>query len=78
MAEIQKTKYILHVSDFHLSDENEEFARNCLKFLCDAIDEKNITVDYLFHTGDIIDASKAYSSAARDLEKEKPSSDKYS
>lgn len=73
MAEIQKTKYILHVSDFHLSDENEEFARNCLKFLCDAIDEKNITVDYLFHTGDIIDASKAYSSAARDLEKENSS-----
>lgn len=73
MAEIQKTKYILHVSDFHLSDKNEDFSRECLKYLCEAIDDKNITVDYLFHTGDIIDASEAYSSAADDLEKEDPS-----
>lgn len=70
MAEIRRTKYILHVSDFHLSLENEDFARECLKFLCDSIDDKNITIDYLIHTGDIIDAPRSYSTAIGDLERE--------
>ena len=70
MAEIRRTKYILHVSDFHLSLENEDFARDCLEYLCNSIDDKNITIDYLIHTGDIIDARGAYSTAIDDLEKE--------
>lgn len=70
MTEIRKTKYILHVSDFHLTSETESFAAETLEFLSKMLDENDITIDYLIHTGDVIDASRAYCVAVDDLVRE--------
>lgn len=67
MSEVKKTKYILHVSDFHLSESNLSFAEEGLACLSNMLDECDITVDYLIHTGDVIDSKGAYRIAADDL-----------
>lgn len=67
MSEVKKTKYILHVSDFHLSGSNLSFAEEGLACLSNMLDECDITVDYLIHTGDVIDSKGAYRIAADDL-----------
>lgn len=54
--------YILHVSDFHISENSDEAAKAALKAVTDKIKEMNINVKYLIHTGDVIDS--------RDLEEE--------
>lgn len=42
MADVKKTKYILHVSDFHLKTENLEFAKEGLKYLRNMLDNSVI------------------------------------
>ena len=56
MNTINKLRFILHVSDFHLTDNEDdiEYAKNALKSLTDKLVSENIKVDYLVHTGDII------------------------
>lgn len=73
MIERKKTKYILHVSDFHLASESIDFAQEGLRCLSDTLDKNDITVDYLIHTGDVIDAKDAHRIAADDLVKGDPS-----
>lgn len=81
MPEVKRTKYILHVSDFHLSERNIDFAKMGLNYLSDTLDNEDITVDYLIHTGDVIDSKGAFCIAAEDLRCKDPSmswiSDKY-
>lgn len=48
--------YILHVSDFHISENSDEAAKAALKAVTDKIKEMNINVKYLIHTGDMIDS----------------------
>ena len=73
MADVKKTKYILHVSDFHLKTENLEFAKEGLKCLSNMLDKNDITVDYLIHTGDVIDSKGAICIAVSDICKADPS-----
>lgn len=49
--------YILHVSDFHISEESKGDAESVLKALAEKLGENNICVSYLIHTGDIINSS---------------------
>lgn len=70
MVENKKVKYILHVSDFHLNADNLDFAKSGLKCLSKTLDDNDITIDYLIHTGDVIDAKNAYKLAAIDLAEE--------
>lgn len=62
-------RFILHVSDFHLTDDPKqlEYAQNALKSLADKIRKEKIKVDYLVHTGDIINSSDLYLKAAKSL-----------
>lgn len=50
---------ILHMSDFHLN-EDFSFAVDALEALTDTLAKENIKVDYLVHTGDIIDSEDLY------------------
>ncbi len=54
--------FILHVSDFHLTDNEEEIkhAQNALDALIKKLSLEKIKVDYLVHTGDVIDSSDLY------------------
>jgi len=60
-------RFILHVSDFHLRDNKKDLknAREALKCLTDTLKKKEIKVDYLLHTGDVIDSSDVYLKIAR-------------
>lgn len=69
MIDTKRTKYILHVSDFHLSSDTIDFAVKALKCLSDKLDEKEIPIDYLIHTGDVIDSKNAHLIAANQLSK---------
>lgn len=49
--------YILQVSDFHISEESKDSASNALKAVTSKLNEIDINVRYLIHTGDIINSS---------------------
>ena len=61
--------YILHVSDFHLKENDDEnkYAVLALDKLTKRITDRNIKVKYLIHTGDVIDSSDLYERAAKNL-----------
>mgnify|MGYP002509941256 CR=1 FL=1 len=61
--------FILHVSDFHLTDNEEEIkhAQNALDALVKKLSLDKIKVDYLVHTGDVIDSSDLYEITAQQL-----------
>lgn len=69
MNTINKLRFILHVSDFHLTDNEDdiEYAKNALKSLTDKLVSENIKVDYLVHTGDIIESGDLYEKVAEEL-----------
>lgn len=48
--------YILQVSDFHLSEESKEVAKDALVTLKDKLNEMDIRISYLIHTGDVINS----------------------
>lgn len=48
--------YILQVSDFHISEESKDSAKKALTAVTDKINEMNINIRYLIHTGDIINS----------------------
>jgi len=64
--------FILHVSDFHLTDNKDEIkhAQNALEALVNKLSFEKINVDYLVHTGDVIDSSDLYKKAAQELDLE--------
>lgn len=63
------SRYILHVSDFHLTDDDDhlKFAFDALETLANKLKSNGIKVDYLLHTGDIINSSDLYEIAAMNL-----------
>ena len=73
MNDVNILRLILHVSDFHLTDNKKQinYAKNALKSLADKLKSENIKVDYLIHTGDIIDSSDLYIKAAKALSLDK-------
>jgi len=64
------SKFILHVSDFHLRDEDSDQKRatTALKSLVKQLRSDGIEVDYLIHTGDVIDSNDLYEKVAKDLD----------
>lgn len=62
-------RFLLHVSDFHLTDDPKHIkhAQTALKALAQKLRSEKIKVDYLVHTGDIIDSSDLYLKAAEAL-----------
>lgn len=48
--------YILQVSDFHISEESKDSAKNALQAVTNKIKEMNIDIKYLIHTGDVINS----------------------
>lgn len=48
--------YILHVSDFHISEESQKSAEEALSAVAEKLKEMNISILYLIHTGDIINS----------------------
>lgn len=74
MNDVNSLRFLLHVSDFHLTDNEEElkFAKDALKELTDTLKEQKIKVDYLIHTGDVINSSDLYEKTASKLDSCKP------
>ena len=48
--------YILHVSDFHISEESQKSAEEALSAVAGKLKEMDISISYLIHTGDIINS----------------------
>ena len=48
--------YIWQVSDFHISEDSKDSAKNALRAVTDKIKEMKINIRYLIHTGDIINS----------------------
>lgn len=48
--------YILQVSDFHISEESQKSAEEALNAVTNKLQEMNISISYLIHTGDIINS----------------------
>ena len=68
-------RYLLHVSDFHLTEDKatKDHARAALDAVVNKLKTSEIHIDYLVHTGDIIDSSDIYYKIA----KENPEFKKY-
>lgn len=71
MSDMSSLRFILHVSDFHLRDDATE-VRAVLSTLTQELKAKKFKVDYLVHTGDVIDSSDLFNRVARDLYIEEP------
>lgn len=52
-------RFMLHVSDFHLTDSDDDLniAKAALNAIAQKLREEKIKIDYLVHTGDIIDST---------------------
>lgn len=49
--------FILHVSDFHITEKTQKNASLALATLIDKLKEMDISISYLIHTGDVINSS---------------------
>lgn len=68
MKEINNLRFILHVSDFHLSEDEEklEQARYALKALTKMLKAEGCKIEYLIHTGDVINSADLFDTIARE------------
>ncbi len=68
MNENNNLRFILHVSDFHLSDDENtlEQARCALKDLTKMLKAEGYRIEYLIHTGDVINSGDLFDSVARE------------
>lgn len=66
MSGTSNLRFILHVSDFHIGDDPKE-ARAALMSLTQTLKANKFKVDYLVHTGDVIDSGDLYNRVATDL-----------
>lgn len=69
MRQANDLQFILHVSDFHLSDNKMKYtmAKYALKALTDKLQKEKIKIDYLIHTGDVIDSGDLHKNAAEHI-----------
>lgn len=69
MSNTNNLRFILHVSDFHLSDDPdvEQAVRKALEALTQTLKNNKFKVDYLIHTGDVIDSGDLYNKVAEEL-----------
>ena len=66
MRHTNDLQFVLHVSDFHLSDKEDEYnmAERALNALTSKLQKENIKIDYLVHTGDVINSGDLHEMAA--------------
>ena len=66
MNETNSLRYLLHVSDFHLTEDIQagKHADAALDALVSKLQASNIQIDYLVHTGDVIDSSDIFYTVA--------------
>ena len=69
MNDVNTLRFILHVSDFHLTDDPKEIknAQKALKALTEQLKSEKIKVDYLIHTGDVINSSDIFDIVANQI-----------
>lgn len=67
MNDINNMRFILHVSDFHLSDDEDtnKQARAALKAVTQMLKKEGCRIEYLIHTGDVINSGDLFDSLAR-------------
>ena len=53
---LNRSTWLLHVSDFHIREDNAEFAEKVLSNFAAKLEHDNYAVDIVLHTGDIIDS----------------------
>lgn len=70
MSGTSNLRFILHVSDFHLDDDPTE-VKAVLSALIEELKAKKFKVDYLVHTGDVINSSDLYDKVAEELKIDK-------
>lgn len=71
MNRTSNLRFVLHVSDFHLRDDPAE-VQAVLLALTQELKAKKFKVDYLVHTGDVIDSGDLYNKVARELQIKDP------
>lgn len=66
MNDINNLRFILHVSDFHLSEDEEALAqaRSALKAVTKMLKEEGCKIEYLIHTGDVINSGDLFDTLA--------------
>lgn len=67
MHDINNLRFILHVSDFHLSEQGDilKQAQAALKVLTRTLKTEGCKIEYLIHTGDIINSGDLFDTIAR-------------
>lgn len=70
MSDTNNLRFVLHVSDFHLSDdtEDEKAVKAALTALTQTLKTNKFKVDYLVHTGDVIESGDLYNTVAKELD----------
>jgi len=77
MSNTSNLRFILHVSDFHLNNSalegqnNFTEVKNLLTALTQKLKEEKFKVDYLVHTGDVIDSGDLYNIVAAEMKLDK-------
>ena len=69
MRDASNLRFILHVSDFHLSDDPKDISavRDALTALTRTLKTNKFKVDSLVHTGDVIESGDLYNTIAEEL-----------
>lgn len=69
MCDTSNLRFILHVSDFHLGDNPKDIsaAKDALTALTQTLKANKFKVDYLVHTGDVIESGDLYNTIAEEL-----------
>lgn len=49
--------FILHLSDFHISDQSSKEAKSALNAITEKLKDEKINIKYLIHTGDVINSN---------------------
>lgn len=68
MYDTSDLRFVLHVSDFHLTEKDGGAgkARNALRAVAQKLREENIKIDYLVHTGDVINSGDLHEDVSKD------------
>lgn len=69
MRDTSKLRFILHVSDFHIGDDpgQNEQVKQALTALTQKLKDDGLKVEYLIHTGDVIDSGDLYNRVAEEM-----------
>ena len=64
MISQEGSTWVLHISDTHISEENQEFSEEVLLRFAQHLEKNHYSVDFVLHSGDIIDFNTSKKEAA--------------